>query len=255
MLKLIKYEFKKNLAPVLIFLAALVFVELIFIIGNTSDNEDLVVIAISLLLLAGSFSYFLILLFGISSYSKELKNKTIYLVFMTPNSTLSIIMSKLIHITLTALMLAAAFIGTFAIDFHILIQKFSDTTLDIGEVFDVILKSYNTSVATLIATTIFYIISIVIIFLTYVVMGYLSVTLSATILNNSKAKGFLSAVFFVIFLIINSVIVHLLPTIIETPYTTADILINLIPQLIVEIIAMVLMIWGTSYMLEKKISL
>jgi hypothetical protein len=255
MLKLIKYEFRKNITPVLIFLGILAVFEIYFLVSYNNRNDEHIALAILGLILTASIAYFVVLALGISSYSKELKNKTIYLIFMTPNSTISIILSKLIHVAITALIVALIFVGLGVWDIQLYANMLTESSFSAFDVLDIVLQSYNMSLSSLIASLIGLTICSLIVFLTYVVMGYLSITLSATLLSNSKGKGFLSVVFYVVLFVINIFVIDALPKIGEYPETIADYVYQRLPQTIFELIFMVIMVWATAYLLDKKISL
>lgn len=255
MLKLLKYEIRKNIAPLLLFFLALALLEGYFLICYSDRDYEAIDLAIVLLVFATFLSFFIVFALAISSYSRELKNKTIYLIFMTPNSTISIILSKLIHALLTAFVVACVFAIIGIWDINLYIDLFDAGQISAKDVLDVVLASFNTSISSLILTMIFTVISVVIVFLTYVVMGYLSITLSATILSNSKAKGLLSLTFFIIFVIVYALIVNVLPKLSTYPETVLEYLYSILPQIILSVVSIILMIWGTSYLLDKKISL
>ena len=67
----------------------------------------------------------------------ELKNKTIYLIFMTPNSTIKIILSKLIHVALTAIITGAIFATLGIYDLKVYIDFLGDTTISVTDIIDI----------------------------------------------------------------------------------------------------------------------
>ncbi len=255
MFKLLKYEIRKNIAPLLIFFLALAFLEGYFLICYSNVDYSGLELAIVLLVFATAISYFIVFALAISSYSKELKNKTIYLIFMTPNSTISIILSKLIHAILTAFVVALVFAAIGFWDIKLYASLFDTANFSALDILDIVLASLDTNLSTFILSIVFTIISVVIVFLTYVVMGYLSITISATILSNSKARGFLSVALFIAFVIVYAVIINHLPKLNSSPENIGEYLFSILPQIIISLISMFFMIWGTAYLLDKKISL
>ncbi|WP_287386794.1 hypothetical protein [Lachnospira sp.] len=255
MFKLLKYEIRKNIAPLLIFFLALAFLEGYFLICYSNVDYSGLELAIVLLVFATAISYFIVFALAISSYSKELKNKTIYLIFMTPNSTISIILSKLIHAILTAFVVALVFAAIGFWDIKLYASLFDTANFSALDILDIVLVSLDTNLSTFILSIVFTIISVVIVFLTYVVMGYLSITISATILSNSKARGFLSVALFIAFVIVYAVIINHLPKLNSSPENIGEYLFSILPQIIISLISMFFMIWGTAYLLDKKISL
>ena len=111
MLKLMKYELRKNRTLLLTILGIIAALEAYFLIsaritagytlrGVFSDaaTRAEINLAVSMgLLAAASFGTALaIFVMGVAGYSRELNQKTSYLVFMTPNSTLAMVGSKLL---------------------------------------------------------------------------------------------------------------------------------------------------------------
>ena len=97
MLKLVKYELRKNRTGA------------VGAAGGDRRHRGLlphqhraleadtdVIVSLSLLTFAMAASSLAVFIFGVSSYSGELKRKSSYLIFMTPNSTLAVIVSKLL---------------------------------------------------------------------------------------------------------------------------------------------------------------
>ena len=69
-----------------------------------------------LLIIAASVSYFIVFIFGVITYYRELSSKSSYLIFMTPNSSLSIITSKLLYTLIIGIGISAIFIGFGVLD-------------------------------------------------------------------------------------------------------------------------------------------
>ncbi|MDO5403191.1 MAG: hypothetical protein Q4F11_07105, partial [Eubacteriales bacterium] len=106
MLKLTKYEFRKNPVNTVIVLLILLAAQLYFTASCILENLNHAAIAMVLLVFLASISFIVVIVFGINAYSKELNSNSSYLIFMTPNSPLKILLSKLLYTFLFGCMLA-----------------------------------------------------------------------------------------------------------------------------------------------------
>ena len=91
MFKLTKYELRKTRATLVIAAVCFAILELAYIIGLALHKENLAGGSASFLILFACFSYLFFLVLAIMNYSKEMNSKSSYLIFMTPNTPLSIL--------------------------------------------------------------------------------------------------------------------------------------------------------------------
>ena len=103
MFKLTKYELRKTRATLVIAAVCFAILELAYIIGLALHKENLAGGSASFLILFACFSYFFFLVLAIMNYSKEMNSKSSYLIFMTPNTPLSILSAKMLMILLVGL--------------------------------------------------------------------------------------------------------------------------------------------------------
>ena len=87
MLKLTKYEFRKNMSAPAILLIVIGILEIVFLCCLAVGKESYVGLSFGIQSVVMMFSYFIILVLSISSYSRELKSKSSYMTFMAPVST------------------------------------------------------------------------------------------------------------------------------------------------------------------------
>ena len=105
MLKLTKYEFRKNRTIFIIFAIGLILLQIYFMVSTYSGDDEHTIISSMMLFMYSMVCYFSVFMLAISSYSKELNSKSSYLIFMTPNSALKIILSKMLTILIIGLIL------------------------------------------------------------------------------------------------------------------------------------------------------
>ncbi len=193
MLKLMKYEFRKLRTTLLAMFGALVALEIGFLAGIAQNNDKLTGICIALLMLLTFLVYAYIILAGMASYSRELKEKSGYLIFMTPVSTPGVVLSKLLFTGLAALVVTTVFGGVAWLDIRHLIQRAHLSARELEQV-NMILRfglNANADVWQIMRVIGYYAGTILIQVMLTMCTAYLSITLAATLLQNKK--GFLRA--------------------------------------------------------------
>ena len=196
MIKLMKYEFRRNLTGIVGMLGAILLLQAFFLFAAYKKDVQLVMVASMLLFVAASVCVLGMLIYSVALYSRELGSKTSYLTFMTPNPVARILGSKLISALILGVVFAAI-LGLFATwDFSILSTVFPE--LEMGQIIleQMLQNMANTELSTLITTVLAMLIEFLINFFTIVVVAYLAITLSATVLQNKKFKGFVSIIIF-----------------------------------------------------------
>ena len=98
MFRLSKYELRKNRTALFVLLAGLAALQICFLIALRGKTQDYAIIWSTILVLYAVVCYFAVFIFAITNYYREINSKTSYLVFMTPVSALSIILSKMLTV-------------------------------------------------------------------------------------------------------------------------------------------------------------
>ena len=190
MLKLMKYEFRKLRNTLLIMLAALAALEIGFLVGEAMEKTGLMTVSLVLISVLVFLVYAFIILAGMASYSRELKEKSGYLVFMVPVRPIGVVLSKLVF---TAVAASAVFGAVAYFDFRYLIDKM-DIDPDVMNQINMLLRfglKANANVMQILRMAGFYALTMLIEILLTMCTAYLAITLSATMLQNKK--GFLRA--------------------------------------------------------------
>ncbi|MBQ2576597.1 MAG: hypothetical protein II566_04945, partial [Lachnospiraceae bacterium] len=122
MLTTLKYEFMKNRVLYGISLGILAIVELVYlaIVPFRSIKDHTIVIPIFLLMIAGLFIFFMLLFNGITMFSRDLKSKAGYLVYMTPVPVPSILLAKILLVFLSSVIFGLGYLLLGIADFEIL---------------------------------------------------------------------------------------------------------------------------------------
>lgn len=202
MLKLMKYEFRKMRTPLFIILLILVALQIAFMVSNHTKDDAAAYTSLILITLLAFALYCYILVAGIVSYSRELNNRTGYMVFMTPVRPMSIVLSKLLFTLIAAVVATALFATAAFLDTQQLIgQRGVDETVwtQLNYILQIAAQDANISITKLLLTMGAMIISVFTEILLVMCIAYLSITLSATALQNRRGflRGLLSFLLFV----------------------------------------------------------
>lgn len=276
MLKLLKYEFRKGLTSLLVMLGVTGALEAYFLFGLYSgeQNEVHAIIAAMLLMLMTFAMYVFVLIRGVTSYSGELKSRSSYLIFMTPNSTRKIIASKFIYTLVLGALLAAVYIALGALDISLLLRHLGEWE-EFIEAFWETMKELGVHLDQIIFGGVFAVIYLTLSVLSFFAVAYLAVTLSHTFFRDKSWRWLMAVVFFLGINYAIGAINSLFPAVysslhvmdapgvanitaaygIDTTPEFADLLPLLLPQALVSLATILISFFGCSYMLEKKISL
>lgn len=247
MLKLMKYEFRKQAFSKGVILALLAIAEIVFGYSVITDNENVLATSIGLLVTIAFASLFFVSYEAIITFSKDLKEKCSYMLFLVPKSTYTIIGAKVLSAAIQVLVVGLVFFGVAAGDFAILVAKY-DSIAEIKEFVSKIMNeilSYNvtgTDVFIVLVNSLFSWISVI-------TVAFFSISLSATFLANKKFKGIVS---FIIFIAINYLFSYITKLTVGeiTEFSQTKILLDTIYMIFFTIISYV----GTGYVLDKKVS-
>ena len=193
MFKLMKYEFRKLRNALLIMLGTLAALEIGFIAGNMTKKSGMMETCLILIVILTFVVFAYIILAGMASYSRELKEKSGYLIFMTPVSPLGVVLSKLLFTALAALVTTAIFSAVAWLDIRHLMNQLHLGKEELEQV-NLILRfglNANADIWQILRVIGYYAGTILIEVMLTMCTAYLAITLSATLLQNKK--GFLRA--------------------------------------------------------------
>lgn len=254
MLKLTKYELRKNLLGIGIVAGIICVLQALFMFFCLTKNLNYTSLFGGLLIIAASVSYFIVFIFGVVTYNRELSSKSSYLIFMTPNSSLSIITSKLLYTLIIGIGISAIFIGFGALDIFMMAGVFGDLA-DTLKNFSELLKVMGIDVVNIIINIVAGIISFLIAFFFLISLAYFAITLSSTALQNKKIKGFISVVLFCVLAYITIKISSVLPELYKNPDSLFQALMSSLPATIFQLLMVVACTFGSAVLLDKKVSL
>lgn len=212
MLKSMKYEFRKNAFVLTIIGVVFVIAEIMFLIGTGFDNEKLFGIGLFVLLLLGFVGSAYIMINGVNAYSRDLKDKSGYLVFMAPISTYKIIGAKLLMIFVEILVFSIVSFLAAVVDIFFFVRVQTDVTMDeILEGLSFFFQMPKSDLYMQIAVIVAFVFSALLALYMIVTLAYLSISLSATVFQNKRGKGLVSFLVFIALGILLSYIGNMIP--------------------------------------------
>ena len=258
MFKLIKYEFLKMRTLLGLMTLALIALEIGFIAGDKTQNPELMGVCLGLLSVLAFAVYLVILLSGISSYGKELNDKTGYMTFMAPVTPLGVVASKLLFTMAAAVVMAALFGGAVYYDMTRLFDgvEWDPQMLEQMNFFFRVYLGGQYGLTTVLLNVALIGVTVVLQVLAVMCAAYLAITLAATLLQNKK--GFLrflvSIIFFGVLQYVMSTVSRL---VIGSPaaQTTREAMSYIAKDLALEGAFCVLFAGVSAWLLDRKVSL
>lgn len=195
MLKLSKYELRKNRNALLMLIAGLVLLQGAFMYTLTTDDDGYLFGSIGILVLYGVVCYFSIFMFAITNYYREINSRTSYLVFMTPISPLRIVLSKMITVLFLGLIMAGLLGVLAVVDLKLLAEHY-DEYVEMTQLISEALRQFGINTGEILFNIVFGIVTFLLSFYSSVALIYLSITLSSTLLQNSRLKSVASLILY-----------------------------------------------------------
>lgn len=258
MWKLLKYEFRRARTSLLTVLGVIAVLEMYFLISLGVDHMEHVVIAAVYVFVR-----------GVASYASELKAKSAYLIFMTPNSGLKIMGSKYLYTFVNGILLGGVCGALGALDLS-LIMTHEDDWQSFLRMMDIFLR-VNQGVQTgqIVLAIVFYLVLVLLSLLTFFAMAYFAITLSHTLFRDKKWRTWVALLIFIGVYWGLSYLQGLLPNPVEnlvfntmydpnaeiTVTTFADMIPQMVPYALYDLAIVLLSLFGCGWMLDKKVSL
>lgn len=256
--KLIKYELRKNLGMLIAMLSTIGAVEAYFLLSLAADKETHVAVSAILMPIGCFLIALLVFILGVTSYSRELSQKSSYLVFMTPHSTLAIVSSKVLYTVVLGVGFAALLGGLLLLDIPLLLDYFGEWN-GFARMLDDLMSTRNLSLAAFLFTALFFALTAFSQVLSMVGLSYLSITLSATLLQNRKGKWVLSVAFFLLLVWASGRLASLwgydVSSVDRMLDTLDGVLQACLPSLLQSIGVLLVSVFGSAWLLDRYVSL
>lgn len=248
MLKLMKYELRKQVFSKLVILAIVAILELVMGYGLIVDKTNTIVWALTAIFMVFFISMFYLYFESIITFSNDLKTKNSYMLFMTPNSSYKIVGAKIVTSVVQIFLYGLCYLGIILIDIGIMSVRYHSVSetinfikIGLKKVFDIDINLTYVFISVL---------SVLFAGIFVIVVAYLSITLTSTFFSNRKLKGLLSFVVFVAVMFVEERISDA----IFADFTFTDQKYLLLRMLWYALLTAVTYL-TTSWMLEKRVSL
>lgn len=269
MLKLMKYEFRKALAGMLVLLGITAALNTWFFVSLAREREGQLIASVMLLVVCTYASAIFVFIRGITSYSSELKNRSSYLLFMTPNSALKIVGSKFIYTFVNALLFVCLFGALAFADLSLMFVKYADWKTFLSGISS-LLTLYGVPVHEILLTIGLFAALVFSALISVIAVSYLAVTVSHTLFRDKKWRWLPTLILFGLMMWGLQAIYGLLPfspdTLLITESVTAESTMTtinthalmaqtLLPMLGINVGVILISLFGCAAMLERKVSL
>lgn len=193
MLKLMKYELRKQMQSKFIIFGIVALLELVWFWGLFM-NRNVLYSTSAILFMVASISMFFLYFESITTFSHDLKTKNSYMMFMTPNSSYKIVGAKILASVIQIIVYGLCFFGIGLLNVGIMTVRFNSFSETIEMVKKLLNEFMNIDVD---VTYLFLNLCVVLIAGIFIlVLAYVSITLSATFLANKSYKGVVSFAIF-----------------------------------------------------------
>ncbi len=199
MIKLMKYEFRKNLFSKIILLILTAVGEAAYLAGVFLKWEDGFGIGMIVLSLCSIFGIMYMGMEGLITFHRDLNTKQSYMLFLTPHSSYQILGAKVVENGLTIFLTGIFYALLGLLDFTVAVlyiggvEQLLSIIKDIGAEFSINMNvRFEEILLVILALLAGWIMTLA--------MGYLAIVLCATVLAGKRLSGLIS---FVIFLVLN----------------------------------------------------
>ncbi|MDO5344435.1 MAG: hypothetical protein Q4E91_01670 [Lachnospiraceae bacterium] len=254
MFNLMKYEFRKNRNILLVMGGGLLLLQLFYLYSIIIKNDEKAAVGMVLLTIFAWVCFFSVFILAVINYSRELNSKSSYLIFMTPNSSYTIIFSKMLSILIIGSAMAVIFGLLGFLDLQLLSATFPEVGT-LSSLLNEMLDALGIPLNTLLPSALSALITFIIYFFASVAIVYLSVTLSATFLQNSKLKSYLSVGLFFLISFLQGKIIDLLPVLYDPPHNILESILGILPGTLFSLALLIVCIYSCGKLLEKRVSL
>ena len=249
MLKLIKYELIKQRTSKVIIGAILAVLEIVFLVSMLAGKMEITVIAAGMLVFLAAITFVIVGLEEIITYYHDLRDKSGYMLFMTPYNVYTIMGSKILtgFVSIVAAVIVFGIVG-FA-DVTLVFAKYGELQTLFTQMREFISFSWQVDIDA--ALTISSIVQTVFGWVGMVTSAFLAITLCITIFSGMRAKGLISFVIYCVLNVLFSVVMIQIANWID--FSTATTLMAYMAVL--DVLFAGACYAATGYLLNKELSL
>lgn len=246
MFKLVKYEFRRTMLKPLIALGIALLLELYmaFQLAIGATNNASATFALQVVLIC--VSYFAVMGLSMSSYSKDLTEKSGYMTFMVPLSTYKVIGAKLLNSFMQSSVFLGLLLVFMPVNLSLLEENFDESALIFFEVMGYAIHGAMGEII------VGFIKGIVMFFL-IVIVAYYSITATSTTSKSKGVNGVLAFFVCILLFIFLGIFSEVISSITEQG-TVSELVANVI-EIIFYLVCIVIGFVVTASSLEKKFNL
>lgn len=198
MLKLMKYEFRKTWITKLILLGVTAVAEIAFLIGLYVERETTLGLSVMLLVFLALGGILMIGLYSVMTLHRDMNTKQSYMLFMTPNSSYSILGAKVLECGLSILIGGAFYFALGTLDITLLFAKSGELNRLWSAIQDFLshLTFANHQLLIDMKGMAAFVFCLLAGWIVTVITAYFAVVISAALLNGKRFNGLLSFVVF-----------------------------------------------------------
>ena len=249
--KLIKYELKKQMLSKIVVGVLAAICEAVFFVGLIIDNGEWAGYALGALFILGFLSLFYFSFETIITYSNDLKTKQSYMLFLIPRNMYQVVGAKMITTLLQILLVGAAFVAIFVGDVFAVCARYGE----IEEMIEMIKMMFEqiSGIKVDLVLVIYVICEVLVIWIEFILMCMLAITLSTTLFANKCYKGVIS---FGIYVVLQLLVAKVADLVTNGVMSGEVLELNAMAWIFIGVyaVAMVLCYFGTTWLLDKKIS-
>lgn len=245
MIKLMKYELRKQAFSKLIILILLGLGEIVFLYGALFMKSTPLGIGIAVLTMLTYGALFFTAFESVFTYSNDLKTKTSYMLFLTPKSSYQIIGAKIIIAGIQVLLVGSVFLLVGIGDIMLLVARY-DAIAELKQMIVELVKIVTKADLNDTKLIIYSFIVLLLGWIKIITIAFFSITLSTTLLANKKYKGLISLA---IFIGINMVFSLISNKLFQMKFHDT----YLIQQSLYILCIIVLTYVGTAWLIDKKV--
>lgn len=201
MLKLMKYEFRKTMFSKTVLLVITALLEIAYLIGVFFKQDRWLAVGMTGLFMCAMIGIFYIGIDSLIVFHRDLNTKQSYMLFLTPKNSYQVLGAKVLENGISIFLAGAFFAVLAAIDVSIGILYIGGVK-EFLDLLEQLMLSIKVEINLTPQEILMPFFAALASWLMMVVMGYLAIVLSATVLAGKKFSGFVS---FIIFLVLGYV--------------------------------------------------
>lgn len=210
MVKLMKYEFRKTMFSKMIILIITAVAELVFLGGVFLNVDDALAFGVLGLILCAVVGISYIGIESLVVFQKDLNTKQSYMLFLTPRSSYQILGAKVLQNGCAIFVSGLFFAALAALNATVSILHIGGLK-ELLDVLQEVLKEFSVNIDIPPEVALLSLMSVLASWLMMIMIGYLAIILSATVLAGKKISGFASFVIYLLIAFVSGEVLDLLP--------------------------------------------